>query len=259
MSAEAETTIAPPAAPSPWPQRVRWFLAELSVVVVGILLALSLQSWWQDRENAQRSAVYLEQVLADARLTSKEFSASVKEDEVLFAAAQRMNDALYGKDALQPGEALQWLSLPVGRFTDPMPALGNVYSLIDNGEIRHIRNPAVHAAIVEYAARMKRNDSTDLHGQIARMLGANDLESLVLARAGLPPPPPALVDPAQHDTAPVRDYLARYEAAWPSLRQDPEFRHAQSLRLKVYNNLAFYHLDGLQATEKLIAAIEAGH
>lgn len=257
MSAEVESNT-PTVAPSPWAARLRWFFAELSVVVVGILLALSLQSWWQERENAQRSAVYLEQLLADARLTLKEFSASVEEDEVLFAAAQRLNDAVYGKEALQAGEALQWLRLPVGRFTDPMPALGNVYSLIDNGEIRHIRDPAIHAAIVEYAARMKRNDSTDQHGQIARMLGANDLESLVLARAGLPPPPSELVDPAKRDSVPVQDYLARYEAAWPTLRQDAEFRHAQNLRLKVYNNLAFYHLDGLEATEKLIAMIEAG-
>ena len=256
MSAEVEV-VDSPATRSPWPRRVRWFLAELSVVVVGILLALSLQSWWQDRENAQRSAVYLEQLLADARLTLKEFSASVEEDKVLWAGAQALNDAAHHNEVLQAGEALQWLRLPVGRFTDPMPALGNVYSLIDNGEIRHIKDPVIHAAIVEYAARMKLNDSTDQQGQIARMLGANDLESLVLARAGLPPPPSELIDPAKHDSVPVQNYLARYEAAWPTLRQDAEFRHAQNLRLKVYNNLAFYHLDGLKATEKLIATIEA--
>ena len=52
-----------------WPQRLRWFFAELIVVVAGILLALGLQSWWQGRENDARGIFYQHQVLADVKQT----------------------------------------------------------------------------------------------------------------------------------------------------------------------------------------------
>ena len=52
-----------------WLQRLRWFFAELIVVVAGILLALGLQSWWQGRENDVRGISYQRQVLADAKQT----------------------------------------------------------------------------------------------------------------------------------------------------------------------------------------------
>jgi hypothetical protein len=48
-----------------WWTRTRWFAAEYLVVVVGILTAMALQAWWQERGNRAREQVYLRQLRAD--------------------------------------------------------------------------------------------------------------------------------------------------------------------------------------------------
>lgn len=36
-----------------WKRGLRWFAAEITIVVVGVLIALALNSWWQTRQEAQ--------------------------------------------------------------------------------------------------------------------------------------------------------------------------------------------------------------
>jgi hypothetical protein len=36
-----------------WNRRMRWFVAEITVVVAGVLIALALNSWWQTRQEAR--------------------------------------------------------------------------------------------------------------------------------------------------------------------------------------------------------------
>lgn len=36
-----------------WGRRLRWFAAEITVVVAGVLIALALNSWWQERQEAR--------------------------------------------------------------------------------------------------------------------------------------------------------------------------------------------------------------
>lgn len=38
---------------SVWGPRIRWFAAEITVVVAGVLIALALNAWWQGREQRQ--------------------------------------------------------------------------------------------------------------------------------------------------------------------------------------------------------------
>lgn len=44
---------------------LRWFAAEIVVIVAGVLIALALNAWWQDRQDAESEAVYLRLVLRD--------------------------------------------------------------------------------------------------------------------------------------------------------------------------------------------------
>lgn len=44
---------------------LRWFAAEILVIVAGVLIALGLNSWWQDRQDAESEQVYLRLVLRD--------------------------------------------------------------------------------------------------------------------------------------------------------------------------------------------------
>lgn len=201
-----------------WLQRLRWFFAELIVVVAGILLALGLQSWWQGRENAVRATAYQQQILADARLTRDTYTKAIAIDKELRAATARLSEALRSKQSLQNDDALQWLPWRSGWFSDPRPVVGNVYALIDTGDIQLIPNPKVQAAIVEYASVLK-GGMADIDGQPDRMRRANDSELLHFEEAGLPPKMGLLFvsDIGKYEGEFPKDYLKLYNAAWPAL------------------------------------------
>lgn len=241
---------------SGWRRRLRWFFAEIAVVVVGILLALGLQSWWQTREDDTRGAAYQIQVLADVKKTHATYQKAIATDTHLREVTARLIEALHTKEALQSEDAMPWLEWRSGWFADPRPIVGNVYALIDTGDIQLIPNPRVRAAIIEYASILK-GSIDDIDGQPDRMRRANDSEFLRFEEVGLPPRMDDVSDIGKYDGNQLKDYRMLYIAAWPALRQDPQYRNVQNLRILAYDNMTSYHKEILAASEKLIAILEA--
>ena len=253
---EPTESVATSAGDSPWPRRLRWFFAEIIVVVAGILLALGLQSWWQGRENAVRATAYQQQILADARLTRDTYTKAIAIDKELRAATARLSEALRSKQSLQNDDALQWLPWRSGWFDDPRPVVGNLYSLIDTGEIQYIKNPKTRAAIIEYASVMK-GSTADVDGQPDRMRRANDIELLRLEEAEVPMMSRKISATGMNDSELLKNYLPIYTTAWPKLRNDAQYRFVQNSRLMAYDNMARYSTEIISASEKLIATLEA--
>jgi hypothetical protein len=48
-----------------WRPKVRWFAAEIVVVVAGVLIALALNAWWQGRQDASSETIYLTLIARD--------------------------------------------------------------------------------------------------------------------------------------------------------------------------------------------------
>lgn len=241
-----------------WLRRFRWFFAELTVVVVGILLALGLQSWWQTRENDARGSVYQRQVLADVKQTRATYQKAIATDTQLRNVTAQLSEALHTRQTLEGEHAMAWLAWRSGWFADPRPVVGNVYALIDTGDIQLIANPKVRAAIVEYASILK-GGIADIDGQPDRMRRANDSELLHFEEAGLPPRMDHLFisDQGKYEGEFPKNYLKLYNAAWPKLQQNAQHRNVQNLRILAYDNMTSYHKEILAASEKLIATLEA--
>ncbi len=43
----------------PGPKRFAWLLSEFVVVVMGVLVAITIDGWWGDRQDREREAVSL--------------------------------------------------------------------------------------------------------------------------------------------------------------------------------------------------------
>lgn len=242
---------------SPWPQRLRWFFAEITVVVAGILLALGLQSWWQERESHALGVVYQQQILSDLHLTRTTYQKALAADNQLRAATLRLSEALHqNTDSLQAAQAMQWLPWRSGWFYDPRPVFGNINSLINTGEIQRIQNPRIRASIIEHASIIN-GALADADGQPERMRRANDTDLLRLEEAGLPPRHGDVDEEGNTLPADVKPFLPLYLAAWPKLRSDAQYRNVQNLRILAYDNMAMYNKEILAATEKMIAILEA--
>ena len=240
---------------SKWKPGLKWFAAEFMVVVAGILVALGLQAWWQNRQDSARSAEYQRQILVDVRATELTLRKSIEADRSLYANTKLLSTALYASENPTDAQALQWLRSHSGWITDPRPILGNVNALIQTGEIRLVSNPAARSAIISYASIMKTSWE-DRDAQSARMVRANELALARLEAAKLPP---LLAEPSEDgEYAPgdLQDYSPKYLDAWPRLRADDQFRAAQQWRLFSYSNIAYYNQEMLDATTDLRKRLE---
>jgi hypothetical protein len=241
---------------SKWKDGLKWFGAEFLVVVAGILVALGLQAWWQDRQDASRGAEYERQLLSDVRETQRSLRESIVIDRAHSQVTNVLARALYTPGTPTRGQALGWLQSYSGWTADPRPVLGNVNALIQTGEIRLVSNPTLRRAIISYASVMETTWE-DRRAQTERMIRANDLS---LGRLEAADVPPFLVPPSEAGTyaaEDLQDYLPAYMAAWSRLRADGQFRTAQQWRLFAYSNIAFYNQEMLSATTRLRKDLEA--
>lgn len=133
-----------------WPAALRWFAAEFLVVVTGVLVALALGAWWQDRDNRQREAAYLLQLIADLATTEQELG-EVREFHIQGAlAAARVGHAFWKPEPPTLDELSADLGRPF-RSTRERPVLGTIEALIATGDLRLIRSNALRTELTAYA------------------------------------------------------------------------------------------------------------
>ena len=61
-----------------WRPKLRWFGAEILVVVTGVLIALAINAWWQGRQNSQREHAYLSEIRRDLIATETSLQNSIE-------------------------------------------------------------------------------------------------------------------------------------------------------------------------------------
>lgn len=236
---------------------LRWFASEFLVVVAGILVALGLQAWWQDRQDTSRGAEYQQQVLSDIRVSERTLREAMAIDQAHYAATKLLGAALYAPGTPTAAQARQWLQSHPGWTADPRPVLGSVNALIQTGEIRLVPSAGARRAIVTYASVMETTWQ-DRDAQLARMVRANDLALGRLEAAELSPLSATPSQAGTYDPADLQGHLPAYLAAWPRLRADEQFRTAQQWRLFAYSNIEYYNQEMLTATTQLRKLLEEG-
>ena len=125
-------------------RRLRWFAAELLIVVVGVLIALA-QGWWQRRENVSRERVYLRQLSRDlARTVSRMDSAG--------SAMKLSDDATvnllraFRSNPYPPDDSIRSWLLLFAYYQHPAPVTPTAEALVSTGDLRLIRNELRNAA-----------------------------------------------------------------------------------------------------------------
>ena len=174
---------------APWFRSLRWFLAELVVVVAGVLIALGAQRWWQAREDHARERAYLTQLVADIRQTE----ANVAEMDslsrpVILASANVLRG--YRSPVKPPRDSLLvWASHSVS-YQRALPVTATADALISTGDVRILRDDSVRVAIYDYVAASadfstEQNRFVDIVIDGGRRLGEHvDFMETVLARLG---------------------------------------------------------------------------
>jgi hypothetical protein len=155
------------AAPVPrWRPSIRWFFAELLVVITGILIALAAQSWWQNRGNENAERAYLEQLLADTRENEELLTRRITADSTARHRAGRMAAILRERLPLPPQDTMAVLAR-LGSTTFSL-ITATYDGLIATGDIKLLRNDSLRTATLYLGTQIHRS-SAGVNGNVERL------------------------------------------------------------------------------------------
>jgi hypothetical protein len=139
-----------------WRRSTRWFLSEFLVVVTGVVVALALNAWWQDRQDDKRELIYLRQLSADLAASDKELGDVHALFIELAQASAIVCHEFWRRDELSDDAIYEKMTLPM-RSRRALPVLGTARALIASGDLRLIRSVPLRNAVTTYV------DSMDAH------------------------------------------------------------------------------------------------
>lgn len=149
-------TDRPPAAGVRWNWRraARWFTAEFLVVVTGVLVALALNAWWQDRENTALEQAYLQQLSVDLETNEQMARTTLDYMDERLQAGSLLLDAIRARPLPPPDSLDRWLNGFLG-IAPLYPRMATVQALIETGDLNLIRRDGLRTAIIDYAGAVQ--------------------------------------------------------------------------------------------------------
>lgn len=203
--------------------RLNWtrLLLEGSAIVISILLAFSIDAWWdthQDRQEEQRILVGLKKEL-ESNLDRIEVELSYR--NAVVASIQTLFDAANGKVALEQDQADRLIG-DVTWWTNVDYSRGVVDGLVKGGRLSIIENTALRDAISALPNRYdviresERNDQTTTNAVVVPYLNRNaSLTQIANTMAAGRPGSGDTPTPPVYPVTNVRDHR--------DLIHDPEF------------------------------------
>lgn len=196
-----------------WRPKLRWFAAEIVVVVAGVLIALALNAWWGARQDRAQEQVYLLQLAADLHETQALLADGDARAVGPDAATRRLYDAFYAPQRPPRDSLLRWV-YRTSWIWPVRPVLGTAEALVTTGDLALVRDDSLRSAITAYLDDSRRlmvvhdgnverwvNHSDQLMTQIDRsaLLGALDPDQIESLRDS---PTWSLADGEQRDPFP---------------------------------------------------------
>ena len=126
---------------------------EVVLIVVGVLVALGIDAWQEERRNRDVERNYLEELLADMRTDAEEFSLIVIDLDADFRASQLLQEIIGGADASGLSKPEFGAILACATFL-PSPTVSRVTfdDLLSTGNLTLLRDRAVRRRVVAYYA-----------------------------------------------------------------------------------------------------------
>jgi hypothetical protein len=127
-------------------------LSELIVIVLGILIAFALNSWWDARTDKIRESDYIKQLRSDFEENQKNLEAAIEAEKGLKKNLESIVELIKTPPCDKNAELLSELLPQVLSFTRFTPVTGTYGSLIHSGDIGLIENADLRRSLVSFAS-----------------------------------------------------------------------------------------------------------
>jgi len=139
-------------------RRTGFFVAELVLVIAGVLIALAVDGWISDSRDRQTETVYLELLARDIEGIRHQVDLQIEFEQEKIDVAARAYAALTTPDPrTKQADIGSLLSLLVSRRTISLSS-ATYDQMVSSGHLQLIRNQELRDRIVRFFAAMERNE-----------------------------------------------------------------------------------------------------
>jgi len=125
-------------------------IGEIALVMIGILLALQVNNWNEDRKERQRERTYLNKLLEEAERDSSSLQGVIKLTEYKITQTERLLDILKNNAPITDTTQFVRDVFLVGRGASTRPNLPAYEELIATGSIGIIQNHDITDLLTRY-------------------------------------------------------------------------------------------------------------
>ncbi len=138
--------------------RLRRPLAELAIVVAGVLIALAVNSAWETMQNRARVESELRLLLTTTRENEQRILQAAYEDSISYASAYKLGQSML-RERPTVDTLVRWLERSAW-FSDFRVITGPYAALVESGTIRFVQSDSLRNRIVVYAGEIEAAAAT---------------------------------------------------------------------------------------------------
>lgn len=151
-----------PAIQPDWRRGLRWFAGEFLVVVTGILVALALQAWWNDRSARQQERELLQRLRTEFVNNRTRYSEAVEEQKQIIQSAHTVLQWTGPEAAAVDATAFEThMNLLLGPLPVYRGSTSELDAMLGSGQFALIRNDELRAKIAAWPVALERLRRTE--------------------------------------------------------------------------------------------------
>lgn len=230
-------------------RRRRWrgMFGDIVVVVIGILIAFALDSWWSSRATRVREEVHLQALHSDFTQNLERLRFVIKVEGRIAAASRRLL-ILARSGELPQADTLRGLLLgQVFTSTRFEPVMGGYEAIVSSGGLTQIRDDTLRTALAEFSASLATRYDEQFANELYFAFTRDYMGRL-----------PFVVEAvaADGDDALAESAKAAPSEVDPGLLQDPRFQAHLALRYAAERDVANRYRGLAEQAEAILARIE---
>ncbi len=131
--------------------QIRWLVAELVVVILGVLIALAIDEWRKNVEESARESQYLTQLIRDLQTTERLMQETIRDAPDAQGAARLLLEG-FETEQHPDLERTRELMASMRFFGYPSPKVSTAEGMVSTGEFRLIQDRSIRSRVTDYLA-----------------------------------------------------------------------------------------------------------
>ena len=140
---------------------IKYFISELLIVVVGILIALSLNNWREDNSNKNKEQYYLNSLRTDFEQSLASLTEILNQNRESDLAAKKVLAAIHNGYSSSAVDTVKKVFRKLFGFNRFVPASGTYKEIISTGSLQILRDNELRIALSSWEDMITRNQQLE--------------------------------------------------------------------------------------------------